>query len=116
MGRTESCSVFGDVRVLVCSVCTGFTCDIMRFCKSLGKVDFVEKMWESLRKKLWVDCGKVLHWVVDKLVLHILGERFARFGGDCGKICKRFAHIDNRDNGKVLHIFHIAYYYNYYFI
>ena len=31
------------VRVLCCSVCT---------------VDFVEKLWENLRKTLWINCGK----------------------------------------------------------
>ncbi len=76
-------------------------------------IDFVEKMWRSLRKSLWVKCGKVLLRAVDKLVLHILEERFARFGGFCGKFYAGFAQLNNREQDRVLHIFHIAYYYNY---
>lgn len=113
MDRTEVCSVFGVVRVLGCSGCSGLGCDIMTFCDSQDKVDFVEKMWRSLRKSLWVNCGKVLRRIVDKSVLHILGERFARFWEFCGKFCSGFTHEYNRGRSKVLHIFHIVYYYNY---
>lgn len=121
MVKTESCSVFSNVRFYGVRVfgfgwdyvCSGYARDIMQFCKSLDKVDFVEKLWRNLRKSLWVNCGKVLRRAVDKRVLHILGERFARFGEFCGKFCSGFTHINNSGRHGVLHIFHIAYYYNY---
>ncbi len=124
MGRTGSCSVFGlvrfcDVRVLENDSedswlgCSGLVDSAMSYCDGSDKVDFVEKMWRSLRKSLWVNCGKVLHRAVDKSVLHILGKRFTRFGEFCGKFYNGFAHRFNRGKSGVLHIFHIAYYYNY---
>lgn len=76
-------------------------------------IDFVEKMWRSLRKSLWVNCGKVLRRSVDKSVLHNLGKRFTRLNGFCGKFCRRFTHEFYRGRSGVLHIFHIVYYYNY---
>lgn len=76
-------------------------------------IDFVEKMWRSLRKNLWENCGKVLHKFEEKLVLHILSGRFARFGEVCGKFCQGFTHRIYRGRNGVLHIFHIVYYYNY---
>ena len=113
MGKTGVCSVFGVVRVFECSGCSGFIYSITPLCKNLRKVDFVEKMWRSLRKSLWVNCGKVLRRIVDKLVLHILRKSSARFAGNCGKKCTGFTHAFYRGEGGVLHIFHIAYYYNY---
>lgn len=127
MGKIEICSGFNDVRFsyvrvfgfdgnFTCSGCSDFICDTIPSYTQSNKVDFVEKMWRNLRKNLWVNCGKVLRRGVDKLVLHILGKRFARFDGFCGKFYKGFTHRFNRGRGGVLHIFHIAYYYNYYFI
>lgn len=124
MDKIRVCSGFSDVRFsyvrvfgfdrnFACSGCSGFNCDIMQFCSRLNKVDFVEKMWRNLRKSLWVNCGKVLPRVVEKVVLHIFGGGFARFGRFCGKFCRRFTHRFNRGVDGVLHIFHIAYYYNY---
>lgn len=124
MGKTEVCSGFRDVRFFcvrvfdfevgfMCSGCTGFVWNIMTLWESSDKVDFVEKMWRNLRKSLWANCGKVLRRTVEKVVLHILGRRFARFGRICGKFCRGFAQGFNRGRGGVLHIFHIDYYYNY---
>ena len=124
MGKTEVCSGFDDVRFSCVRVfdfgknyvsldCSGLVRDIMQLKMGSDKVDFVEKMWESLRKSLWVNCGKVLRRGVDKAVLHNSGKRFARFGGFCGKFYKGFTHGFYRGRSGVLHIFHIAYYYNY---
>lgn len=124
MDRIASCSGFYNVRVscvrffglgsgFMCSGCTGFIHDTITLSNNVYKVDFVEKLWRSLRKSLWVNCGKVLRRGVDKLVLHNLRKRFARFTKVCGKFCRRFTHEFYRGKSGVLHIFHIAYYYNY---
>jgi len=89
---------FERVRVLQCSVCS---------------VDFVEKLWESLRETLWEICGKVSTVVcISKFctfwseILHkivVCGGKFYQWFYTRFYLCKMI----------VLHIFHIVYYYNY---
>lgn len=57
-------------------------------------LDFVEKLWESLRESLWEKLGKSFHRMANMVVLHILAWDFTHFVGVCGKIsqwfCTRF--------------------------
>lgn len=78
-----SCSGFMDDSVAyynifhksLCSVCT---------------VDFVEKLWRSLRESLWTNLRKSFHKVNDWMVLHSFGRNYTHFEGFCGKISKWF--------------------------
>lgn len=53
-------------------------------------LDFVEKLWESLRESLWENLGESFHRMVDMVVLHIFAWDFTHFVGFCGKISQRF--------------------------
>lgn len=67
--------VFAKVGKILCSVCS---------------VDFVEKMWRSMRESLCRSLGKSFHRMVNFVVLHILEWDFTHFGGVCGKFCRWF--------------------------
>lgn len=81
--------------------------------RSVCSVDFVEKMWETMRKSLWGNGGKIYTFGGFGGFYTYFGEYLHIRGGCGGKISRRFTHGFNRVNGWVLHIFHIAYYYNY---
>jgi hypothetical protein len=53
-------------------------------------LDFVEKLWESLRESLWEKLRKSFHRMANMVVLHILVWDFTHFVGFCGKISQRF--------------------------
>lgn len=77
----------------------------------------VEKQWKSLRETLrtsvWKDCGeKSQAWWKNKLytkklnILHIIS-------GNVESFTMSFARVFTSAKWVVLHIFHIAYYYDY---
>lgn len=81
--------------------------------RSVCSVDFVEKMWETMRKSVWGNGGKIYTWSwFDEFYTKIC-ENLHICSGCGGKISRRFTHDNNRDRSMVLHNFHIAYYYNY---
>lgn len=59
----------------------------------------VEKMWISLCGSLWENCGKVLHMVVEFVVLHINAGKSGRFPRCGGKNFHLFCTLNNRGNG-----------------
>lgn len=100
------CKLFGNFLVRV-STC------VREKLRSVCSVDFVEKLCETMRKSLWVNGGKIYTLGgFDEFYTKIC-ENLHICGGCGGKISRRFAHDNNRDGNIVLHIFHIAYYYNY---
>lgn len=60
------CSVFIRVRFCLVRVFV----KIGKTLRSVCSVDFVEKLWKSLRESVRKMCAKVLHCSVENLVLH----------------------------------------------
>ena len=93
--------VLAYVRVLSCSGCSGIS--VENLCK---------RVWESLWGKSGKNCGKVdsakslVEKVGQKQVLHGMVEKFYHGFSTQVFLCKRW----------VLHNFHRAYYYDYYFL
>lgn len=123
MGNNRVCSG--------CSVCSGVFCvrvlDNVRV--ALGydlccdyssvfkfvRVFSVEKLWESLREKLWINRGK-LSTIVQKCGIWWWdGEKLGVFHGMVEKFCGEFSTRLNRLEMAVLHSFHRVYY-NYYYL
>lgn len=76
----------------------------------------VEKLWESLWQSLWENCGKVLHMVVDFVVLDVGCGKVDVLHWVVEKVYTFFTHNNNSGRSGVLHSFHIPYYYYYYFL
>lgn len=93
--------------------CSGISSTWRIIPRSGCSVDFVDKMWGSLRESLWGSWWKRLGGFVEKKVLHIIVVKNPQYEAECGKISKRFTHRKNRGNYGVLHVLHRAYYYNY---
>lgn len=73
----------------------------------------VKKLWESMRKSLWGNGGKICTFGGWNGFYTFLRNFLHTSSDNGGKICRSFTHGDNRYRDRVLHIFHIAYYYNY---